>query len=70
MSEYLPTPKMAKTLGYSTDYLLRNRGVIFFEGKHFFSKDKRIDWKVSEMTSWIENNNISDKAKEILDMVS
>ena len=69
-SKYLKTNDMAKLIGYSGDYLLKNREVFFFEGIHYFPKDKRIDWKVSKMIEWIENKNLSDKAKEILDLVS
>ena len=67
---YLKTNDMAKHIGYSGDYLLNNRNVLFFESIHYFPKPKRIDWKVSKMIEWIENKNLSDKAKEILDMVS
>jgi len=67
---YLKTKDMAALIGYSGDYLLQNREVLFFEGTHFFPKEKRIDWKVSKMIEWIENKNLSDKAKDILDLVS
>jgi len=67
---YLKTNAMAKLIGYSGDYLLKNREVLFFEGIHYFPKEKRLDWKVSKMIEWVENQNLSDKAKEILDMVS
>jgi len=66
---YLKTSSMAKLIGYSRDYLLDNREILFFEKIHYFPKEKRIDWKVSEMVAWVENQNLSDKAKEILDMV-
>ena len=66
---YLKTKDMAKLIGYSSDYLLNNRDVIFFENIHYFSKSKRIDWKVSKMIEWVENQNLSDKAKNILDLV-
>ncbi len=69
-SLYMKTSAMAQILGYHGDYLLKNRGVLFFEEIHYFPKDKRIDWKVSEMISWVENKNLSTKAKEILDLVS
>ena len=68
-SKYLKTNDMAKLIGYSGDYLLKNREIFFFEGIHYFPKDKRIDWKVSKMVEWIENKNLSDKAKAILDLV-
>lgn len=61
---------MAKLIGYSSDYLLNNRGTIFIESIHYFPKSKRIDWKVNKMVEWVENKSLSDKAKEILDMVS
>ena len=67
---YLKTNDMAKLIGYSGDYLLKNRGTIFLEAVHYFPKHKRIDWKVSKMIEWVENKNLSEKAKEILDMVS
>jgi hypothetical protein len=69
-SLYLQTRPMAKMIGYSKDYLLRNRGILFFEGTHYFTKPRRTDWKVSAMIAWIENKSISDQAKEILDLVS
>ncbi|GIT98821.1 hypothetical protein [Sulfurovum sp. TSL1] len=69
-SRYLKTSKMAKFLGYSPDFLKDNREIIFFENVHYFSKKKRIDWKVSKMVEWMENKNMSDKAREILDFVS
>lgn len=67
---YLKTNAMAKLIGYSGDYLLKNREVLFFEGIHYFPKEKRIDWKVSKMIEWVENQTMSDQAKQILDMVS
>lgn len=68
--QYLKTNDMARLISYSNDYLLKNKKVIFFEGTHYFTKDKRTNWKVSNMIAWIENKNISDKAKAILDLVS
>jgi hypothetical protein len=67
---YLKTNDMAKLIGYSEDYLLKNRHIVFFENIHYFTKNKRIDWKVSKMIEWVENKNISDKEKNILDLVS
>ena len=67
---YLKTNDMAKMIGYSGDYLLKNREVIFFQGIHYFPKEKRIDWKVDKMIEWVENKNISAQAKAILDLVS
>ena len=67
---YLKTNDMAKLIGYSRDYLLNHREILFFEEIHYFSKKKRINWKVSKMIEWVENEDLSDKAKEILDMVS
>ena len=61
---------MAKSLGYSADFLLKNRELIFFEGEHYFTKDKRINWKITAMIDWIENRNVSIQAQEILKMVS
>ncbi len=67
---YLKTNDMAKMIGYSKDYLLKHRGVLFFENIHYFSKDKRTNWKVSKILEWVENKYVSDKAKDILDLVS
>ena len=67
---YLKTNDMAKLIGYSGDYLLKNRGIIFIEATHYYPKNKRIDWKVSKMIEWVENQNLSDQAKEILGWVS
>ncbi|SFV56980.1 hypothetical protein MNB_SV-3-1341 [hydrothermal vent metagenome] len=67
---YLKTNDMAKLIGYSGDYLLKNREILFFKGVHFFPKEKRIDWKVDKMIEWVEGNSLSDKAKNILDLVS
>jgi len=67
---YLKTNAMAKLIGYSGDYLLKNREVLFFEGVHYFPKEKRLDWKVSKMIEWVENQNLSTQAKNILDLVS
>ena len=67
---YYKTNDMAKLIGYSGDYLLKNREILFFKDIHFFPKEKRIDWKVDKMIQWVENQNLSDKAKEILDVVS
>jgi len=61
---------MAKLIGYSGDYLLKNREILFFKGVHFFPKEKRIDWKVDKMIEWVEGNSLSDQAKNILDLVS
>ena len=69
-SLYLQTSQMARLIGYSKDYLLRNRGVLFFEGIHYFRKPRRTHWKVSAMIEWVENKTISDQAKSILDLVS
>ena len=67
---YVKTSHMAKILGYSSDFLLNNREIIFFEGEHYFTKDKRINWKITAMTNWIENRSISIQSQEILKMVS
>lgn len=67
---YLKTNDMAKLIGYSGDYLLKNREILFFQGVHFFPKEKRIDWKVDKMIEWVEGNSISDQAKNILNLVS
>ncbi|MCH9741480.1 MAG: hypothetical protein K0U38_11680 [Epsilonproteobacteria bacterium] len=68
--QYLKTNDMAKHIGYSGDFLLKNKEVIFFKNVHYFPKEKRTNWKVSEMVAWVENKNISDKAKSVLDLVS
>jgi len=67
---YLKTNDMAKLIGYSGDYLLKNREILFFKGIHYFPKEKRLDWKVAKMIEWVEGNSISDQAKNILDLVS
>ncbi len=67
---YLKTGDMAKLIGYSRDYLLKNREVLFYEGVHYFSKENRLNWKVAKMIEWVENQTMSDQAKQILDMVS
>lgn len=69
-SLYLKTSSMANLIGYSSDFILNNREILFFEGIHFFTKDKRINWKVSKMIEWVENETISNQAKKILDLVS
>jgi len=69
-SLYLKTNNMAILIGYSRDYLLNNREILFFKDLHYFPKEKRIDWKVEKMIEWVENKDLSDKAKEILDLVS
>ena len=66
----MKTTAMAKRLGYSSDFLLNNRGIIFFEGEHYFPQGNRINWKLSAMTDWIENRSVSNQAQEILKMVS
>ena len=70
MPLYLKTNDMAKLIGYSGDYLLKNREIIFMQGVHYFPKNKRIDWKVTKVLEWVENQNLSDKAKDIIDLVS
>lgn len=70
INNYLKTKAMANYLGYSSDFLLNNRDLIFFEGVHYFPKGKRIDWKVPTMESWVENKSVSAQALEILEMVS
>ena len=67
---YMKTTHIAKVLGYSSDFLLNNRGIIFFEGEHYFTKERRIDWKISKMQEWIENRSLSTQSEEILKLVS
>lgn len=67
---YLKTKQMAQLIGYSSDFLLNNRELVFFESEHYFTKNKRINWKVSKMIDWVENRDISTKANTILEMVS
>jgi len=67
---YMKTTAMANILGYSSDFLLNNREIIFFEGEHYFTQNKRINWKISKMTDWIENRSISTQSEEILKLVS
>ena len=61
---------MAKLIGYSGDFLLKNRNIIFYENIHYFTKESRINWKVSEVVAWVENRNTTQKAKEVLDLLS
>jgi hypothetical protein len=68
-SKYLKTNSMAELIGYSGDFLLKNRNVLFFENVHYFSKGLRINWKVSEVVSWVENKNMSHQAKIVLDTI-
>lgn len=68
--KYLKTKDMAKFIGYSQDFLLSKRDVLFFAGIHFFPKEKRIDWNVDKMIEWVEDKQISQKAKVIVDLVS
>lgn len=67
---YMKTKQMAEVLGYSSDFLLNNRDILFFEGEHYFTQNKRINWKITAMTDWIENKSISAQSQEILKMVS
>jgi len=69
-SLYVKTKTMAEYLGYSSDFLLNNREIIFFEGEHYFTQDRRINWKIVAMENWIENKSISIQSQEILKMVS
>lgn len=66
----MKTKQIAEILGYSSDFLLNNRDILFFEGEHYFTQNSRINWKISKMTDWIENRNVSTQAQEILKMVS
>jgi len=68
--QYLKTNDMAAYLGYSGDFLLKNRQILFFKDVHYFPKDKRTNWKVSEMVAWVENKNMTQQVKNILDWVS
>lgn len=67
---YVKTKFMGELLGYSSDFLLNNREILFFEGEHYFTQNKRINWKISKMTDWIENRSISTQSEEILKLVS
>ena len=69
LSLYYKTNDMAKLIGYSGDFLLKNREILFFENIHYYTKEKRINWKVDKMIEWVENKNLSNQAKEILDLV-
>lgn len=60
---------MAKYIGYSGDFLLKNRGILFYENVHYFTKDNRINWKVIEMVAWVENKNMTKQVKSILNIV-
>ena len=67
--KYLKTNSMAELIGYSGDFLLKNRNIIFFKDVHYFPKGLRIDWKVSEVIAWVENKNMSNQAKTVLDTI-
>ena len=67
---YLKTKDMARMIGYSSDFLLNNRDILFFESDHYFTKTNRIDWKVSKITAWVENQEVSAQVDEILRRVS
>jgi hypothetical protein len=67
---YMKTSDMANLIGYSGDFLMKNREILFFKDVHYFPKEKRTDWKVSKMIEWVEGKNISSKAQEILNMLS
>lgn len=66
---YLKTNDMAKHIGYSSHFLLKNKNIIFFENVHYFSKELRTNWKVSEIVAWVENKNMTDQAKSVLDTI-
>lgn len=61
---------MAAYIGYSKSFLEKNRGSLFFEGTHYFKNSRGTRWKVSEMVAWVEGKEISNKAKDIVAMVS
>lgn len=68
----LPTSKMAKYVGYSADFLNKNKGVIFFKGKHYNipSGTKRTAWVVEEMEKWaLGRVKISPTAQKVLDNI-
>ena len=67
---YLKTNDMAKLIGYSRDFLMGNREILFFKDVHYFPKKRRIDWKVSRMIQWVEGKDTSNQALEILNLVS
>jgi len=73
-SMYLKTRDMARLIGYSPDYLLQNREILFTRGVHYFPKmnsgKPRIDWKVDAVLAWVEGKELSSKAKSILDLIS
>ena len=61
---------MAEMIGYSPDFLLNNRDLLFFEGEHYFTKNRRINWKVSKVIDWVENREVSSKALQMLERIS
>ncbi len=67
---YLKTKQMAEMIGYSPDFLLNNRDLLFFEGEHYFTKNRRINWKVSKVIDWVENREVSSKALQMLERIS
>ncbi len=54
-TRYLSTGQMAKYLGLSKDFLLRNRGLLFIEGKHYFNPAgiNKLLWNIEAMEVWV-----------------
>jgi len=67
----LPTSKMAAYLGVSKDFLRKNKGILFKQGKHFNRPigTKRDMWIVAEMEKWALNRNVSKEALEVLNNI-
>ena len=70
MHKYLSTGQMAKYLGISKDFLLKNQGILFIKGKHYFMPDgiNKYLWEVSVMEKWARGENTIDNPfKGVLD---
>lgn len=62
------TSKMAQYLGISKDFLLKNKGILFKKGIHYYEPTgiKKTLWNVSQMEKWVTNKE-ENPFKEILD---
>jgi len=63
---------MAEHIGYSVDFLRKNKGSIFFEGIHYCRPlgSKRDSWIVEEMEKWaLGERRVSDTAKKVLENI-
>jgi hypothetical protein len=66
----LTTSKMAAYLGVSKDFLLKNRGKLFFKDIHYYKPAglNKLLWNVKEMEKWARGEeNSNNPFKEILE---